>query len=190
MPLITKATRITYHSKTLIDHIYTNTPEKLIRSGVCLADISDHLTVFCYSASNIPPTNKEAYHRDYSKFIKEKFINDLNDINFISLVSHDVNDSLNNIVDTLQRLADKHAPVKKVSNSMRRKLQKPWITKSMLKSIRKRYKLYISHFLSADSKKVKQYKTYSNKLNKVINIAKRQYYEAQFALYQANIKMT
>ena len=190
MPLITKATRITYHYKTLIDHIYTNTPENLIRSGVCLADISDHLPVFCYSASNIPPTNKETYYRDYSKFIKEKFLNDLNDINLISLVNHDVNESMNNIVDTLQRLTDKHEPVKKASNSMRRKLQKPWITRGMLKSIRKRYKLYISHFLSADSKKVKQYKTYSNKLNKIINIAKKQYYEAQFALYKANIKMT
>ena len=125
MLLITKVTRITYHSKTLIDHIYTNTPEKLIRSGVCLADVSDHLPVFCYSASNLPPTNKETHYRDYSKFIKEKFLNDLNDINFISLVSHDVNDSMNNIVDMLQRLADKHAPVKKTSNSMRRKSQNP-----------------------------------------------------------------
>ena len=59
----------------------------------------------------------------------------------------------------------------------------------MLKSIRKRHKLYISHFLGADSKKVKQCKTFSHQLNKIINIAKKQYYEAQFALYKANIKM-
>ena len=97
---------------------------------------------------------------------------------------------MNNIVDTLQRLTDKHAPVKKASKSMRRKLQKPWITKGMLKSIRKRHKLYISHFFSADPKKVKQYKTYSNKLNKIINIAKKKYFEAQFALNKANVKMT
>ncbi|CAH3173499.1 unnamed protein product, partial [Porites evermanni] len=43
MPIITKPTRITDHTATLIDHIYTNTPEKLIKSGLCLADISDHL---------------------------------------------------------------------------------------------------------------------------------------------------
>ena len=29
MPLVTKATRITYHSKTLIDHIYTNAKWKI-----------------------------------------------------------------------------------------------------------------------------------------------------------------
>ena len=33
MPMITKATRITNHSATLIDHIYTNSPEKNNLSG-------------------------------------------------------------------------------------------------------------------------------------------------------------
>ena len=44
MPIITKPTRITDHTATLIDHIYTNTLEKLIKSRLCLADISDHFT--------------------------------------------------------------------------------------------------------------------------------------------------
>jgi hypothetical protein len=35
MPLITKATRITHHTSTLIDHIYTNTPQKVLRAGIC-----------------------------------------------------------------------------------------------------------------------------------------------------------
>ena len=43
MPIITKPTRITDHTATLIDLIYTNVPEKLIKSGLCFADISDHL---------------------------------------------------------------------------------------------------------------------------------------------------
>ena len=46
MPVITKATRITDHSATLIDHIYTNAPQKAFTSGICLADISD-LPCFC-----------------------------------------------------------------------------------------------------------------------------------------------
>ena len=48
LPLITKPTRITYHTSTLIDDIYTNTPEKVIKSGICLADISDHLPIFLH----------------------------------------------------------------------------------------------------------------------------------------------
>ena len=41
-PITTKATRITYHTCTLIDHIYTNATEKILHSGICLVDISDH----------------------------------------------------------------------------------------------------------------------------------------------------
>ena len=37
MPLITKATRITDHAATLIDHIYTNVPQKNNKSGNMLS---------------------------------------------------------------------------------------------------------------------------------------------------------
>ena len=47
-----KATRITDHSSSLIDHIYTDTPEKVIKAEICLADVSNHLPVFCTMASN------------------------------------------------------------------------------------------------------------------------------------------
>ena len=43
LPLITKSTRITDHTSTLIDHIYSNVPHKIGKSGICLADITDHL---------------------------------------------------------------------------------------------------------------------------------------------------
>ena len=74
MPVITKATRITNHSKTLIDHIYTNVPYKLLKSGICLAGISDHLPVFCTAAHNFQTTNESRFYRDFSKFNKDLFL--------------------------------------------------------------------------------------------------------------------
>ena len=53
MPLITKARRITDHTSTLIDHIYTNMPGKTITAGICLADVSDHLPIFCTIANKL-----------------------------------------------------------------------------------------------------------------------------------------
>jgi hypothetical protein len=47
LPTITKPTRLTDHSKTFIDHIYTNAPIDNITSGIGLFDLSDHLPVFC-----------------------------------------------------------------------------------------------------------------------------------------------
>ena len=46
LPVITKPTRITNHTATLIDHIYTNSVNRLI-SGVIPVDFSDHLPIFC-----------------------------------------------------------------------------------------------------------------------------------------------
>ena len=46
LPIITKPTIITDHSATLIDHIYTNVPQKVVKSGICLAGITDDLPIF------------------------------------------------------------------------------------------------------------------------------------------------
>lgn len=123
LPIITKATRITNHTATLIDHIYTNSPEKVIQSGICLADISDHLPCFCTIATKIPTHVQQKYYRDFSNFDDSSFTKDLNNIDFRNMINTDVNDSMNNIVNTLQTLSDKHAPIKKITNSKNKKLK-------------------------------------------------------------------
>ena len=49
-PLITKATRITYHTAALIDNIFTNNIEQLDNSlnGIIFSGISDHLPISTY----------------------------------------------------------------------------------------------------------------------------------------------
>ena len=71
LPYILQPTRITSHSKTLIDNIFTNVilPDSL--SGNLTATISDHLPQFLM-VPNIfsnPPSNKSnIYERDWSNF--------------------------------------------------------------------------------------------------------------------------
>jgi hypothetical protein len=88
MPIITKSTRITDHTSTLIDHIglYTNTQQKVLKSGICLADISDHLPIFCTLTSKIPNVKEIKFYRDFSNFNDDSFVNDLNDIDFITVL--------------------------------------------------------------------------------------------------------
>ena len=69
-------------------------------------------------------------------------------------------------------------------------LKKPWISKCLLVSIKKRHKLFKSHLLSKDLDKIKQYKIYNNKLNKLKDQAKKNYFTAQFNLNKHNIKAT
>lgn len=183
MPIITKATRITDHSATLINHIYTNAPQQVLTSGICLADISDHLPCFCTIATKLPTFIREKYYRDFSHFDKELFVADLAKIEFYSLANNDdVNCSMNNVFEMLQEITDKHAPIKKATNAKKRQLKKPWISNSILNSIKAKQKMFGSHFLSHDQVKVNFFKKYNNKLNKIKELAKRTYFSNQFYL--------
>ena len=113
MPVITKATRVTDHTSSLIDHIYTNTPEKVIKSGICLADISDHLPVFCTIANTLPTSNEARFFRDFTHFNQTAFQIDLSSIDFKTLVNADVNESMSNILNNLRKVTDRHAPMRK-----------------------------------------------------------------------------
>jgi exonuclease III len=51
LPTITKPTRITSHSATLIDNIFTNNIDTRLYGGILITDISDHLPNFLISSS-------------------------------------------------------------------------------------------------------------------------------------------
>ena len=142
MPLITKATRITNYTSTLIDHIYTNGTEKIITAGICLAYISDHLPIFCSIANKPPVTNKIKYFRDFSKFDNEAFLNSLANVDFRSLVTTDVNESMHRVTETLQQVSDLHAPVQKVLNKEKEAIKKTWISNAIMTSIKKKQTLF------------------------------------------------
>ena len=60
-PIITKPTRITSHSATLIDHIYTNSSNPDLTAGILTLDITDHLPVFCLLSDNNIRSKKPYY---------------------------------------------------------------------------------------------------------------------------------
>ena len=68
--------------------------------------------------------------------------------------------------------------------------ERPWISKAIMHSIRQRHKLVKTKLYSTDPGKVKEYKAYSNKLNRIIHAAKKNYFSKQFELNKENIKCT
>ena len=46
LPIITTPTRLTDHTATLIDHIYTNSLQNFT-PGILTVDITDYLPIFC-----------------------------------------------------------------------------------------------------------------------------------------------
>ena len=79
LPVITKPTRITDHSATLLDYIYSNSKSLNYQSGIIITDVADHFGTFYVSRKKSPITVSN------SKYIREMKIE--NCIHFKQILS-------------------------------------------------------------------------------------------------------
>ena len=113
LPVTTKPTRITSHTATLIDRIYTNTVNSLV-SGILPIDISDHLPVFCIADIKLKKQNHQMYFRDYSTFNADSYLQDVYAIDWNTITGQcsDLHQITAHTIETLKLIVDKHAPKK------------------------------------------------------------------------------
>ena len=92
IPLILQPTRITGHSNTLIDNIFSNAIDPDIISGNLTATISDHLPQFSTILNifgNISGNKSNTYERDWSKFDQKDFFLDYFSVDWEDLLKTD-----------------------------------------------------------------------------------------------------
>ena len=90
-PTITRPTRITSHTATLLDNIFANKFFDHSRSGLLITDVSDHLPVFSIHSNNDSSnshTHDPVVIRDNNKETLANFLKTLNEINWSSLDGH------------------------------------------------------------------------------------------------------
>ena len=115
IPLILQPTRITSHSNTLIDNIFSNVIEPDIISGNLTATISDHLPQFAIIPNifgNISGNKYNIYERDWSKFDRENFILDYFSVDWEDLLKIDklnTDNSTKMYLDAINMLLDTYA---------------------------------------------------------------------------------
>jgi hypothetical protein len=63
------------------------------------------------------------------------------------------------------------------------------MTNGLLKSIKRKKKLYKTFLKNPSNKNEKTYKKYKNKLNHILKISKKNCYEQTFIKYKSNTKM-
>ena len=97
--------------------------------------------------------------------------------------SSDVNKVFSSFYNKFNKLVNKHAPMKTISNRKAKQFSKRWITKGLRKSIRVKNKLY------ALDDRVK-YKMYRNRICTLTGICKQQYYTKFFKDNLTNMKKT
>ena len=122
LPYISTPSRVTPHSKTLIDNIFSNTIEDSSISGNLVTAISDHYGQFLLmknlsNQKNIP--NGEVYHQDFQKrLMRRDWKNDLQNTNWedaLELHSDEVDKSFGTFLSTIKSIIYRHAPLKKMS---------------------------------------------------------------------------
>ena len=121
------------------------------------------------------------------------YLNDIKSADWSSTVNdpNDIHTKASSFVEKLKGIANKHAPIKRIPRSrLKQKIHKPWITDTLLNSIRNKQKMSHAHFLSKDLDKVAYYKRYSDTLNKLKWTCKSSYYKQQFELIKNNLKNT
>ena len=153
IPLTLQSTRITSHSNTLIDNIFSNVIDPDIISDNLTATISDNLPQFAIIPNmfgNISGNKSNIYEREWSKFDQENFIQDYFSVDWEDLLKIDelnVDNSSKIYLDKINMLLDTNAPLKKINKYKLRFKSKPWITLGLQKSISVKNKL-LTNFIN------------------------------------------
>lgn len=193
LPLITRPTRITNTTATLLDNIITNQFNRPVQSGLFYCDISDHLPVFQLTELNNQSKNgkgnTDVYVRSVSKESITALKNDLGLFCWDSIYGmENVNEAYDYFESVLSGLYNKHFPLKKKGRG--KKKLNPWMTDSVLRSIKYKRLLYKKFLHKPSSTNESKYKDFRNTLNTTIRNVKKQYFQRKFAAYRNNIKAT
>ena len=179
IPQITKPTRVTPSSATLIDHIYTNTISPNSASGIIITDVADHFGVF-YAEPNKSriTTNIQKDKRIYSDTNLMKFKQYLDQTDFTPVLNTNCPDDAYNTFMSLYKKAFNTAlPLKPVKPNKRYIKKEPWMTTGLLKSMRTKSNLFQKKLKIPSENNIRKYKIYVNMYNKLKREMKTTYFK-------------
>jgi hypothetical protein len=188
-PLITKPTRITENSATLIDNIYFNDISLTNTfNGILFSAISDHLPIFSINyKSKVSTNDMKRMTRTFSQKNIENFKNKLQSIDW-SFIYHSENgrEIFSEFYSKFCEIYSLSFPLKSLKETYY--TRKPWLTDGIKKSIRIKNKLYMKQLRSADIRLKDHYKVYKRNLNKIMQHAEKSYYHDLLKKNQQNSK--
>ena len=191
VPTITKPTRITKTSATLLDNIIVGKQFHNFAANIAISDISDHLPVVM--TSHQPTLYKKqpltlitrTLNEEACKKIKES----LDNINWTQcLRTKTADDAYVCFHNKTQEILNTISPVKQTKIKPSKILNDPWMTPGLLKCSQKQKLLYKRHIENPnDQHKQEKYKSYRNKLQQILRRTKENYYKEKCIEYKQNI---
>lgn len=189
-PVIDKPTRVTNESATLIDNIFHNRLNALIKSGIILADISDHYPVFMYTTHLAKQCHEQLIkYRPFSETNRNAFKETISNINWDSIYDQiDAQEAYTEFYTILSDAYELHFPIKLKKPT--KSDQNPWLTTGIKKSIKYKNNLYVRYRNRPNTYNKLMYNKYKNILNKVIISAKKMHYQELINENKNNPKKT
>lgn len=193
IPMITKPTRITPHSATLIDHMFTNIKGITANSGILITDLSDHFGIFSIIISKHKQQNQSLTHtfRSFTPTNLERFNNLLKEADFTNVLEVNCpNIAYNNFMEIYTYYLDEIMPLK--SRKLQRKYTKrsPWFTTGLLQSSLTKSKLFNKKLKYPNDINIARYKNYCKIYNKLLRHVKQTYYADQLEQAKHDVKKT
>ncbi len=182
-PTINIYTRETESSKSVIDNIITNIHNNCFDSGVILSDITDHFPIVLFI--DIAKKINEVPLKTKVKVLNEKNLmnlsENLRDKTWDSVYSCKSPDAAYNVL--IEEITDS------INSTIPEKItkcavgdQKVWLTRGILKSVKKKNTLYKRYIQNSTDENKEEYTKHKNKLTHVIRISKRKHYSEEEGL--------
>ena len=140
--LIQSTTRITINSSTLLDHVLTNTPEKITHKGTHDTSISDHQIIFCTRKSQKYKPNCHNYiqFRSFRNYTVDNFENILRSQQFPNYSEFDnVDVAYSDFISKLTNAINTSAPCRQKRAKAK---TEEWFDGEIAEAISVRNKLY------------------------------------------------
>ena len=190
--MIDRPTRVTPHSRTLLDLTITNKPEMIVHSDVVPETIADHDLISIQIDIKKPKRQSirktfrclKEYNQDY---FCDTLLNETTTLNYI-LNTDNINTQVEIFTNAFNKCLNVCAPI--LTKEIRRP-PNPWITNDIKQVIKLRNKLQKD--LKADRYNVtlqEQYKNEKKKVKTLLIKAKKDYYHEKFLSYRGDMKNT
>jgi hypothetical protein len=187
---VTKPTRYTGKSATIIDHVITNFQSNIYDTVILTSQLSDHFPIVHFK-------------KGPSKIISPKFTEfrnfSQNNLDSFRIMLHgtawdhvlecdDAQISFNRFHDTFFNLYELFFPIKRVKFNRNNHKLEQWITNGLLISRKTKIKLYKRSVSNPSDYNILTFKNFRNMYNSTIRAAKKLYFEKTFKKFQSNLK--
>ena len=115
--LLTLPTRITNNSSSLLDHILTNSADRISQFGIVNVGLSDHQLIYCTRKITRTRLNTHKYvkMRSFKYYSEDLYVKKLKEIDFPDYSNFkDINEAYSDFTGKVASVIDEIAPIKEV----------------------------------------------------------------------------